>query len=305
MYISAVIPTKNRADDLLNAVESIVKQSRVPDELIIIDQSETDVTRDLIKALLSDNTGIKLRYVYDTNISGLVDAKRVAVNESSGDLICFLEDDVVLESSYIFETELLFLNNPKMMGCCGVTTNLPPLSKNYVFLFHLFHKGIFYDARVGVHGFSEKTSAKLIQSRYLSGGISAYRKEVFENISYDLKNDFFMLEDIDFSTRAADYFGDSHFCINPNAKLAHYMSPINRAVFAQKYARKLREFLVFYKKHKNKPKSTFHLLLLLAGLLLEAISMSLKVRGLSPLIGYMKGFLAGVRWDISKGTQCK
>lgn len=303
MYISAVIPTKNRAGDLLNAVKSVIEQSRVPNELIIIDQSETDVSRNLIKALLSGNAGIELRYVYDTNISGLVDAKRVAVNESGGDIICFLEDDVVLESSYIYETELLFLNSPKMMGCCGVTTNLPPLNKNYVFLFHLFHKGIFHDQRVGVHGFSAKTPAELIQSRYLSGGISSYRKEVFDRVFYDLKNDFFMLEDIDFSSRAADCFGASHFCINPNAKLAHYMSPINRAVFEKKYTRKLREFIVFYKKNKYKPRAEFDLLLLLVGLLLEAFFMAFKQRKVAPIVGYFKGLLIGFKWNINKGFQ--
>mgnify|MGYP000465487560 CR=1 FL=1 len=39
MIISAVIPTKNRPHDLLQAVRSILSQKRLPDQLIIIDQS--------------------------------------------------------------------------------------------------------------------------------------------------------------------------------------------------------------------------------------------------------------------------
>jgi len=302
--ITVIIPTKNRHEDLLVAVNSIITQSLHPTQLIIVDQSETPVSKSVIEDLVK-KTRINLTYIYDKSITGLVHAKKVGVSFSTGEIVCFLEDDIELDKSYLQEMKAAFELNPTLLGCCGVVTNLGSMPNHYTYLFHLFHRGIFHDQRVGMHGFTEQLSTKLIPSRYLSGGTSAYRRKVFENISYDLKNDFFMLEDIDFSTRAADYFGDAHFCINPNAKLAHYMSPINRAVFEQKYVRKLREFLVFYKKHKNKPKSTFNLLLLLTGLLLEAISMSLKVRGFSPLIGYMKGFLAGVRWDISKGKQCK
>ena len=39
MLITAVIPTRNRPDDLERAVLSICAQSRLPDALIIVDQS--------------------------------------------------------------------------------------------------------------------------------------------------------------------------------------------------------------------------------------------------------------------------
>ena len=38
--ITAVIPTKNRPLDLPHAVTSILNQSRIPNELVIIDQSD-------------------------------------------------------------------------------------------------------------------------------------------------------------------------------------------------------------------------------------------------------------------------
>ena len=42
MYYSAIIPTINRPNDLIIAITSILEQKVLPNELIIIDQSEND-----------------------------------------------------------------------------------------------------------------------------------------------------------------------------------------------------------------------------------------------------------------------
>lgn len=295
MKISVIIPTKNRAKDLMNAVASIVAQTRLPDELILVDQSDSDAClreiQDLVKGVLY------LNHIYDPGVSGLIDAKRVGVSNSSGDIVCFLEDDVVLEPGYIGQMESAFDSHPAMMGCCGVMTNLPALPSNYVRFFHLFHRGMFRDPRVGVHGYLLERDAALIPSRYLSGGTSAFRKRVFEKVPFDLANGFFMLEDIDFSVRAVREFGNCFF-INPGARLAHYMSPANRAVLGSKYRRKLREFLVFYKKHGGGIVQLASLLWLLTGLWIEAMRTAYRARNQSPLTGYIKGVWDGIRWKV-------
>jgi GT2 family glycosyltransferase len=298
MRISAVIPTKNRAEDLLVAVKSIINQKVVPNQLIIVDQSETPQSEAVIKELLAKtNAEIKLIYIYDKSITGLVHAKQVGVSNSIGDIVCFLEDDIELEPPYIHVMNTAFEQNASMMGCCGVVTNLAHLSKYYVFFFHLFHRGIFYDQRVGVHGFSEKLQSNLIPSRYLSGGTSAFRREVFDMVKFDTLNNFFMLEDIDFSTRANNMFGQV-FYINTKARLIHYMSPVNRAVYQQRYQRKLREFIVFYKKHTHGIQDVIALIWLLIGMILEAVFVSLSSGKLAPIKGYFIGIKEGIKWKL-------
>lgn len=295
MKISVIIPTKNRAKDLMNAVASIVAQARLPDELILVDQSDSNACMREIQDLV--NGVLYLNHIYDPSVSGLIDAKRVGVSNSSGDIVCFLEDDVVLEPDYIGQMESAFDSHPTMMGCCGVMTNLPELPSNYVMFFHLFHRGIFHDSRVGVHGHLAARNAGLIPSQYLSGGTSAFRKSVFGQVPFDLANGFFMLEDIDFSMRAVAVFGD-RFYIHPGARLAHYMSPVNRAVLGNKYRRKLREFLVFYKKHGKGTAQLAALMWLLTGLWVEAMLTSLRARNPGPLAGYLHGVWDGVRWTV-------
>jgi GT2 family glycosyltransferase len=187
-----------------------------------------------------------------------------------------------------------------MLGCCGVVTNLPPLPRGYVRVFHFFHRGIFHDARVGVHGAAPDTLPPLIRSTYLSGGLSAYRREVFEAVPFDIANEFFLLEDIDFSTRAAARFGE-RFYINCRARLEHRMlSPLDRTVLGLRQRRKLREFLVFYKKRRGQKHAGAALLLLLAGLLLESGYDALRAAHYSPFLGYFLGLRDGMRWQLAE-----
>ena len=79
MTFSIVIPTKDRPKELIKMFISIIQQSRKPNQIIIIDQSrpENTIFKNL-KSILKDEN-IKLNYVHDQKISGLIEAKSVAI----------------------------------------------------------------------------------------------------------------------------------------------------------------------------------------------------------------------------------
>ena len=298
MLITAVIPTRNRAEDLERAALSVCAQTRMPDELLVIDQSADDTSRTrVLAAIARAGRGLHVDYVHDPKIAGLVAAKSVAVGRARGDIVCFLEDDIVLEPAYLAMIERGFEMQPEMVGSCGVVTHLPPLPPFYFRLFHLFHRGIFRDPRVGVTGVSSGRGLPLVRSDYLSGGLSAYRREVFARVPFDVANGFFALEDIDFSTRVARAYGPRLY-INPNARLEHRMSPANRAVLGARHERKVREFVVFYKKRRGHGARAMHLALLAVGLFLEATFQATQNRSVSPVAGFFRGLWRGARWKI-------
>lgn len=301
LRITTVIPTKNRPGELAVAVASILAQSRRPDELLVIDQSSTDQGQRGVAALLAADAdagghAVRLDYVLDPSIRGLVHAKQVAAGRARGDIVCFLEDDEVLEPGYLAAIEAGFREDPDMLGCCGLVTNLPPLPPAYAAVFHLFHRGMFRDVRVGVHGARRDLPGR-IHSRYLSGGLSCWRREVLAAVPFDVDNGFHMLEDIDYSSRAADRFGDRLY-INTRARLEHRMSPINRDVLGQRQRRKLREFIVFYKKRRHLPWARLQLAWLLCGLALEALWQAAGARQAGVLHGFLLGVADGVRWRV-------
>lgn len=299
MYISAVIPTRDRTSDLEKTVDSITRQTRLPDELLVIDQSENNISKNLVSDLFAKkNCSINLKYIHDNSISGLVDAKKNAVLYSKGDIIMFLEDDVVLDIDYIKNMEQGFLDCPDMLGCCGLVSDLSRNGTLYQWFFHLFHRGLFYDKRVGVHGTSNRDLPGMISSSYLSGGLSAYRRTVFERVQFDTRNDFFMLEDIVFSTRAVREFGATRFFINTKAVLEHRMSSVNRDKLVLSYDRKIREYICFYKLNRDQKGAISNLVWLLLGLFIEAFFASLTSHSFGPIKGAFAGFVNGVRKRI-------
>ena len=291
-FITVVIPTLNRPRDLEKAIKSILIQTKPPNELIIIDQSSDNKSKSLVKTLLKEKSYIHLKYILNPSIKGLVDAKRVSLKFASGNLIFFLEDDIVLEADYIKQIELGFISNLNMIGCSGVITNPPKENFLYKFLFLIFHRGIFKDNRINVHGNYSKHGNNLIESDMLSGGVSAWRREVFDKVEFDVTNGFHMLEDIDFSTRVAKYYGKRLF-INPNARLAHFWSPINRDALDIRQRRKVKECFTYYKKRKDWPNATISFIWLLLGMLLESIFQSFSNLSFKPIQGYFLGVSDG------------
>ncbi|HLG41226.1 MAG TPA: hypothetical protein VI461_16215, partial [Chitinophagaceae bacterium] len=157
---------------------------------------------------------------------------------------------------------------------------------------------------VGIHGQPSMFDGRMIPSTHLSGGLSAYRSEVFQKVRFDTVNGFFMLEDIDFSTRAARMFGSHAFYINTGAMLEHAMSPVNRAVLGKKYERKLMEYTLFYKKNSDQPMALLNYIWLMIGLILELGYESIRSINLNIFWSGVHGIVNGIRWRIKPLMDC-
>jgi GT2 family glycosyltransferase len=292
--LTAIIPTRNRPDDLVKAVHSLVIQERLPDELIIVDQSSEDTSRLLVTKILNNFQHINIIYIHDRNINGLIEAKEVGVKHTTGDIVCFLEDDIFLEPEYFSEILKGFSLDKEMIGCCGIITNPLRQSSLHQLIFNLFHVGIYADPRASLWGKYNGTGHSLIPSMMISGGMSAWRREVFSKVAFDTTTGFHMFEDIDFSTRVVDLFGKRLY-INPNARLEHHWSPVNRDAIGVGQRRKLQECIKFYRKRKNNPFAELSLSWLLIGLLLDSCAKTISTRSWMPLKGYFQGINEGFK----------
>jgi len=294
--VSVVIPTKNRPDDLTRAVASVLAQTKPPSELIVVDQSQGPESEHQVRSCFdAGGSGpIRLVYIHDTAISGLVDAKRVGSERAAGDIVCFLEDDVTLEPEYVARIEEGFRSRPDMCGCSGVITNPPRTSLLYRAAHALFFRGIFYDPRVMLTARALKGSKDLIPCDILSGGLSCWRKHVFNRVRFDTRNGFFWFEDMEFATRVVRAMGH-HLYINPQARLEHHGSPVNRDVHGIRQRRKMTEAMVFYKTRRGWPGARCGLVIAMAWWLGEALLAAVQVRSIGPISGYVRGVLEGMR----------
>ena len=289
MNISAIIPTKNRCEDLIKAVKSILDQKRLPEQLIIIDQSSESCEKTLLN-VLKFPPKMMLTYVYDTSITGLVEAKSKSLDYAKGDLVCFFEDDIILEFDYLEQIEKEFLINPKIIGCSGIITNATSSGLLYRWVYRITHIGIFRDPRPDIYARLATESNTIIASNVINGGLSAWRKSVFDTVKFDLITRFHMMEDFEFSTRVSAQFPDSLF-ITSSARLEHHYSPLNREGQIKSVERKVREYLLFYKKNRSLRGSRIALSILMTGLFLDAIIKSIIQFKIGYLKYYFRGFI--------------
>jgi len=303
--ISLIIPTKNRKSDIKNAVLSVIRQKRLPDELIIVDQSQDlDIKIDIEELLFKSHVKINTIYIYNPNINGLVQAKKSGFESSSGELLCFIEDDVVLQNDYLLMVEKHFALNPKMLGCCGVDINFQHCSNFYIALYNLTHRGIFKD-----HGIEIKRQKSsnfcddyAYESNFLSGGISSWKRLVIKNIPFDTVNNFHYLEDIDYSTRASYIFGNVFYII-PSIKLIHNFSTINRESLSVVYTKKVIEYITYFKKRRGRAgASNINLSILLLGIFCESILKSFRYYSFGPIFGFLIGSVKGAKKNILNTT---
>ncbi len=113
LILTIVIPTKNRADLLTKALGSIEKQptDQAIFEVIIIDNGSTDETRDAVKAYKGKIKN--LRYFYDAR-PGLHVGRNRGLLESRGELVGYLDDDVILFPNWINAVLTAFEDNELM-----------------------------------------------------------------------------------------------------------------------------------------------------------------------------------------------
>jgi len=225
--ISIVIPTKNREKDLLYNINSILEQSILPQELIIIDQSTQIDSEVAIKNIFSSlPTGkrnkINLKYIYSPEIPGLTFARNIGIEKSSKDIVLFLDDDVLLERDFIANILNTYQKYPFVGGVGGVITNYRKSYLNKLF-FKIFYLGPFKDERQEIYWNADiNKGTQVVKVSKLGGGLMSFRRELLKNIKFDENyRGYSFGEDFEFCYRFSRKY---KLFINTKARLYHKSS---------------------------------------------------------------------------------
>ena len=295
MTCSIIVPTKDRPKELLSLVRSIIKQIRLPDQVIIIDQSShNNINRTRIINILKKKN-ISNKYIEKNNLTGLVDAKKYSLQYNSSDIITFLDDDIILMPTYLQNICLAFQNNFQIKGANGLILNK---SKQNIFkktLFNLTHIGLYKDDR----GKTIKTidKDKPIQVNTLSGGISSWRREIFNNTQFDNKNFFHFMEDVEFSIRFKKKYKAGAYLI-PNAELFHYHIESNAENKKKQILMHVKECFMIFKKNRRFSILGLDLTLILLYYLIYSIYFSFKNKNINYLFSFLIGMIRGINIKI-------
>jgi len=235
LNVSIVIPTRNRRDNLQELLDSILNQTTLPKEVIVVDDSDNDGTRELIEKIRDDflSRGISLKYLRgDEKNKSISAARNIGAKNSSGDIICFFDDDVILDKDFIKQNLRVYYAYTDVKGVQGYIINARPYSAFSNALNKVcfgFPRNFFEPNKCQAFPFSYPYPlTRVIECEWLIGANSSYKKEIFKQFEFDENlKDFSLCEDIDLSYRIQMRFPHSLY-MSPHAKLVHKNSLVAR-----------------------------------------------------------------------------
>lgn len=93
--ISVIIPTYNRAKTIEYCIKSILEQTLLPNEIIIVDDTSTDNTESIVESL---NNNL-IRFIKLDKNSGAQVARNIGITKAKSKWIAFLDSDDMWENN--------------------------------------------------------------------------------------------------------------------------------------------------------------------------------------------------------------
>ena len=236
-----------RPKALLDLLVSVKAQTIYPNEILIIDGSLNDGTQ----VMLSENSFENLLYfMVPPEHRGLTKQRNygIARTAETSEIVCFLDDDTVLESNYFEEILRTYEVFPTALGVGGYIANelqWQPIEPDYQpkpdeFVYDGWKRkdgsrfvlrkklGLDSDTKPGFlpefsHGRSIgflPPSGKIYEVEQLMGGVSSFRRSVFNHFSFShYFEGYGLYEDADFTLRLSK---TGKLYLNTAAQLGHF-----------------------------------------------------------------------------------
>jgi len=131
LSISVIVITFNRAKSLQKALISLARQERQPDEVIVVDNTSTDNTKEIV---LSFRNKLNIKYIYEKR-RGIPYARNTGVKNATKDIIAFTDDDCVADRNWLKYLEIPFIKDPHI-GVVGGEVSCLKVGQNIVAEFY-------------------------------------------------------------------------------------------------------------------------------------------------------------------------
>ena len=267
-----IIATRNRPDELLVTIESLVRQTVLPAELCIVDSSDETPVRAKIEELCEE-VGLVLDYHHPAP-RGLTIQRNIGIDRTTGDPVFFVDDDVFLEpdchAEILKEYQRWAHATGRPLGGVRATPKRPARPPLISILWRkLFGIGGWWPEASGkmrrgfwVEGISIAKGVRKVE--YMTGWFMSFKREIFEKERFDENlSGYGHKEDVDFTYRVHKL--GYTMLQTPAAICDHFQTVTSRLPSHQLMRMNLGN--QFYLHRKNMPQDFRHKLALWWGIL--------------------------------------
>jgi len=223
LTISVVIPTYQRPKYLEMAVVSLLNQSQLPDEILMISRDDDENTNKKAKELIDRYSGMVKIENYHVIEPGFLPPIEKGIEYATSEIVAFLDDDAEAYPEWIYQLITTYKNST--IGGVGGRY------ENY-FNFELVeYKKHSISAKITWYGkfignlISEPISNSLIDADFFIGGNMSFRRKILNEITIDpvlKKNVSFHWEiDVCQQVKKLNYT----LIYNPNIIVKHHTAP--------------------------------------------------------------------------------
>lgn len=111
--ISVVIPAYNEEASILSCLRSIYKQSRAPDEVIVVDNNSTDHTVEIVQK------NFPRAKIVSESRQGIASARDAGFRAATGDIVARTDADSLATPQWLLEIESFFSKSPRCVAVSG------------------------------------------------------------------------------------------------------------------------------------------------------------------------------------------
>ena len=306
--LSIIIATKDRFDHLRKCVESILGQTVLPDDVVIVDGSSEEDLKERIDELFANAHTRLLKYIKSR--PSLTAQNNLGIKNSSSDLITILDDDVVLEENYICEVKEFFNTiQDKRVGALStkILDSHNPGERNRFsvseFLGRMFLLWHFGDGRFQNSGIPTLVSPdckELTKVEFILGGNATFPRRILEEFAFDENLPMgFMMSDDDLAYRISRKYQNYWTPKTCVYHRSHYVG-------SDRYSKSKQLVLtILYLRRKNLPPSLKYSIAAwraIAGKTVTEFLHSVKNRNLSGLKGVVSGLFEVVVGEPAGNT---
>lgn len=118
--ISVIISSYNRADYIINAIDSLYNQTidKTGYEIIVVDNNSTDNTESLCRQYIATHTDTRIIFLKETS-QGSSYSRNAGARAARGELLTFIDDDAVAFPDFLEKIMAFFTVHPEAGGLGG------------------------------------------------------------------------------------------------------------------------------------------------------------------------------------------